>query len=355
MTKICLLADTHWGVRADNRGIIENMKRFLDTCFFPEIDKQQIKTIVHLGDVVDRPKFVNYSTLSRMTEDFVNPILDRGIDLHVIVGNHDTYYKDTNELNAVTELYGHLPIKIYTRPTDVQIGDTNILMMPWICQDTHDESMDKLRTSNSQILFGHLQVTGFEMYRGSYCTEGYDKELFDRFDVVASGHFHHRSSFNNIYYLGTPCQFIWSDFDGSRGFHIFDTETRHLEFYENKRPMFRKVFYNDDGRSFEEVVDHDFEECSDCYVKVIIIAKTNPFWFDMFIEKLEKSGPSHVQVVEDHFLMDSLDEEEINLEAEDTLSIFKTQINKIKDKTVNKDTLSQMVTQLYIEAQVEDI
>ena len=53
--------------------------------------------------------------------------------------------------------------------------------------------MEALSKSPAQIAMGHLEVSGFQMYRGQYSENGWDKELFRRFDTVFSGHFHHKS------------------------------------------------------------------------------------------------------------------------------------------------------------------
>ena len=52
--KIALITDTHWGVRNDNIAFIDNSKQFLSDLFFPTLEKEGIKTVVHLGDLVDR-------------------------------------------------------------------------------------------------------------------------------------------------------------------------------------------------------------------------------------------------------------------------------------------------------------
>ena len=44
--------------------------RFYDEIFFPYIEKHNIKTLVHLGDVVDRRKFINHNTAHNFREKF---------------------------------------------------------------------------------------------------------------------------------------------------------------------------------------------------------------------------------------------------------------------------------------------
>ena len=37
---------------------------------------------------------------------------------------------------------------------------------------------------------------------------GWDKEEFKKFDIVMSGHYHHKSDDGQVYYLGTPYEII---------------------------------------------------------------------------------------------------------------------------------------------------
>ena len=57
-----------------------------------------------------------------------------GIDLHMLVGNHDIYYKNTSQVNSLTELLGerHKNIHIYEDATEVEFDGLPILLMPWI-------------------------------------------------------------------------------------------------------------------------------------------------------------------------------------------------------------------------------
>ena len=45
---------------------------------------------------------------------------------------------------------------------------------------------------------------------------------------VLSGHFHQKSEFANIRYLGSQMQFTWSDYGDNKYFHIFDTDTQEI-------------------------------------------------------------------------------------------------------------------------------
>lgn len=345
---IALITDTHAGVRNDSLAFHDHSKKVYDKVFFPYLDKNGIKTIVHCGDIVDRRKYININTAYRLRKDLIEPAIERGIEWHQIIGNHDTYHKNTNEISSFIELFNHHPINIYSKATEVTFDGVKILLLPWICDDNKDHSYDLIRNTNAQICFGHLEIQGFEMYKGSIISYGMDSKLFSRFDLVASGHYHHRSSSGNIHYLGSHAEFTWSDYNDPRGFHVFDTETRQLEFIQNPYSMFKKITYND---QYHKLIDKiDLSQYKECIVKVIIKENNNPFWFEKFIEKLEKENPLEIQIVEDHLNLGLEEDEHIIDEAESTIDIFKKYINSIDIKGVNKDKLEDRISELYHEA-----
>lgn len=352
MTKLALITDTHWGVRNDNVAFLDNSKKFLDELFFPYIDKNNINVIVHLGDLVDRRKYININTSRRLREDFLDKLKERDLEVHFIAGNHDTYFKNTNEVNAIKELVenAYPSFKTYTKHAEsVTFDGVPVLFIPWICDDNRKQVLDAIQSTPAQIAMGHLEIQGFEMYRGSIVSHGEDRSIFDRFDIVMSGHYHHRSSDGHIWYLGSHGEFTWSDFDDPRGFHIFDTATRELTFIENPFKMFKKVWYNDVDDAFLQK-KIDYTQYRNCVLKVIVTNKTNHFWFDKFIENLESENPIDIQIVEDHLNLNMENDQDIVNEAESTIDIFKKYIDTYDLKNINKDKLTKKIFDLYNEA-----
>ena len=348
--KIALITDTHWGIRNDNIAFIENNKKFLDNIFFPYLDEHSIKNVIHLGDLVDRRKYINFYTANRVRKDFLLPLDERGITMDIIAGNHDTYFKNTNEINSLTELVDkkYNGISIYYEPIEKIYDGVKILLLPWICDDNRERTYKIMETTNAQICMGHLALQGFEMYKGSPISDGMGPGSFGRFDVVCSGHYHHRSSNGHIFYLGSHGEFTWSDYQDHRGFHIFDTETRELKFIQNPYKMFKKLWYNDKNEDFLKT-KINYSEYAGSIVRVIIQNKTNPFWFDKFIENIEQQNPVEIQIVEDHLNLNLEEDSDIVDEAESTVDIFKKYIKAI-ETPINKEKLENKIVEIYNEA-----
>lgn len=349
--KIALVTDTHWGIRNDSSIMHDHMKKFIDDVFFPELDRRNISTVVHLGDLVDRRKYINYMTSKRLRDDFLQPLKDKNITMHIIAGNHDTFYKNTNGVNALRELVVGKYENIHVhdmRPIEIFPDGRPILLLPWICDDNKEVTMEAIEMSSAIIAMGHLELNGFEMYRGHVNDHGDDPKIFDKFDLVLSGHYHTRSSSSNIHYLGTPVEYNWSDYGDPKGFHVLDTSTRELTFIQNPYNIFHKMIYDDAGKTIDEVILVDAEKLRNCYVKIVVKNKTNPYWFDLLVEKIEKCGVADLQVVEDHLNLNLIDDTDIVSEAEDTMSIIKNYIGSMV--VSDKKRVESIIQSLYIEA-----
>lgn len=347
--RIALITDTHFGVRGDNIIFLQNTQKFLKNIFFPYLDKHNIKTVIHLGDLVDKRKITNTQTANILREDYIEPLMNRNIDYHHILGNHDSFFKNTLNVNTVNELYGTYGFPIYKTATEVMFDNTKILFVPWICKDNSEYTYEKIKTTDAQICLGHLQIQGFEMFKGVVATHGDDSSIYnDRFDLVCSGHFHRKSSISSINYLGSHAQFTWADYDDQRGFHILDTETRELTFIENPYKMFVKTFYDDSKKTVENILETDFSIFSGVMCKIIVLKKTNPYWFDLFYDEIEKAGAIDIQIVEDKFDL-NIEESNENIETVDNIEFFKEHIRSIEGN-VNKSKLEELIISLYIEA-----
>jgi DNA repair exonuclease SbcCD nuclease subunit len=346
MTKVALVTDTHFGARSDSVPFDKFFRKFYDETFFPEIDRREIKTIFHLGDCFDRRKYINFNTLSSCRDYFFDAAKQRGIEVVMIVGNHDTFFKNTNNVNSPGLLLNdYTNVTAYSGPVEYSVDGTSILLMPWICTDNYNECMNAIKISNSQVLFGHFEIAGFQMYKGHENDEGFDPKLFEKFDLVCSGHFHHRSSKGNITYLGNPYEMTWADYDDARGFHIFDTGTRELEFIENPNHTFTKIYYDD-----TKDIGYSDEDFADKHIKLIVVNKTDYYKFDQFVDSIYKANPLELKIVEDmsEFEAQALGDEPVDVE--DTLTLLSQYVDAIETEA-DKDKIKTLMKTLYVEAQ----
>jgi hypothetical protein len=346
--KICLLGDVHIGARNDSPAFHKFFAKFYTEIFFPYLEEHGVTDVIQLGDVFDRRKYVNFNSLHQSRDYFFQPL--NKYRTWMLVGNHDTYFKNTNNVNSPNMLLKEYEnIQAIQGAYETSLGGVSFLFMPWICDDNHKASFKALQQTQATHVVGHFEIDGFEMYKGAIHEGGLTKDTFTNFETVWSGHFHHQSKVGNIHYLGTPYEITWSDHGDQKGFHIFDTDTRELTFVPNPFSIFHKLHYDDQDRQISDVVNLDFNQYTDTFVKLIVRNKTNPYCFDMFIDKLEKAGVYNVQVVDDHFHMDDVIDSDITSEAEDTLAVLTNHI-RLMDDTVDKPKLRSLLQNLYQEA-----
>ena len=347
--KIAILNDTHFGVRNDSEAFRKYQLRFYNEIFFPYLEKNNIKTLIHLGDVVDRRKFINFQTASIYRQQFWDRLYKEKIDTHIIIGNHDTYYKNTNEVNSpALLLYGQPNITVHEEPVVKEYDGLDVALVPWINNENYADNIEFFQSAPAPICMGHFEIEGAMMNPAMVCSHGLNPSYLKRFEKVYSGHFHHKTDVENIRYVGSQMQFTWSDFGDEKYFHIFDTDTREMLPVHNPLTMFEKAFYNDTEESFESIANDDYEKYRGKFVKVIVIEKENPYWFDTFLDKLHGVNPLHVSVVDDNKHMDFFDDEEIE-NVEDTLTILSKYVEGLEIQGKKKE-LDKIMKSLYHEA-----
>jgi DNA repair exonuclease SbcCD nuclease subunit len=346
--RIALITDTHFGARSDSIPFDNFFAKFYTEVFFPHLEREGIKTIIHLGDVFDRRKFINYNTLKKCREYFFDRTAELGIDVHMIAGNHDTFFKNTNVVNSLDLLlreYGN--VITYSDAEEIRLDGKNILLVPWICSGNYEETMGVVKNSNAQAVFGHFEFAGFQMYRGHTNDHGMGTAEFERFPLVCSGHFHHRSRIGNILYLGNTYEFTWSDYNDPRGYHLYDTETNEIEFYENPNKIFHKIYYDDD------TTDPNTIDCSafvGTCVRLVVVKKTDFYKFDRFVDKLYDCNLIELKIIEDFSEFESGVVEEESMDIEDTMSVLSDFVDTVSTD-LDKDKIKNLLRTLYVEAQ----
>ena len=244
--KVVIITDQHFGMRKGSQDFHDYMRKFYEEVFFPFLDKNKINTVLDLGDTFDNRKSIDFWSLDWAKKNYYDLLSDRGIKVYTVVGNHTAYYKNTLGINAINLLLQEYEnVHLIEKPETLNIGGLDICFIPWICVENETETYDVISNTKANICMGHLELSGFEAHQGYYMDHGMNREVFSKFKKVFTGHFHHRSHSENIYYLGNPYQMYWNDYGDVRGFHLFDTETTKLKFIKNPYNMFAKIYYDD--------------------------------------------------------------------------------------------------------------
>jgi len=338
--KIALITDTHFGARKGSKHLHDYFEMFYKDVFFPFLEEHKIDTIIHMGDIFDSRKSIDYQSLEWAKRVVFEPL--KKYKVYAITGNHDCYYKNTNYVNSPELLLkDYLNIKTYSKANEIEVDKLKILLLPWINTENYDESISLIKKTTSRVVMGHLELNGFRATRGHMMETGMDVRILDKFEKVYSGHFHTRSDDGKIYYLGNPYEMFWNDVNDPRGFTIFDTDTLTHTSINNPYKLFYNVYYEDNNYKLFNATEYTSK-----IVKVIVRKKSKPKDFEKFIDKLYSVGVQDLKIVE-NFEIHENEDFQID-EEENTLSILNRYIEESEfeyDKNIVKGIFQDLYRQ----------
>ena len=293
--KILILGDLHIGVRNSNPVLFRMMKDFFSNMLFPYIKENGIRHVLQLGDVHDRRKSIDFVIADWITNHFFKWFEENEVDFISLVGNHDSYYKNTISIDGMSQLSDRLEhVQIVKEPTSFAFDGQKFLMVPWVC-DENREACAKAVAENADsetFLLGHFELAGFEMVRGFRSeTDCISREDVRKYRKVFSGHYHLTSEHDNIIYVGTPYELNWNDYGDRKRFFVYDTEDRSIEEVFTGCSIHRKIVIN------ANTVKQDFGDCKGKFVKLSIEDDVKPKELEKILAKVSESGAQTVQCI----------------------------------------------------------
>lgn len=339
--KVAIITDTHYGARKGSKLFHDYFELFYKNVFFPTLEQYGITTVIHMGDAFDSRKSIDYQSFEWAKRVVFEPLSK--YDVHLITGNHDCYYKNTNNVNSPNLLLQSYPnVKTYSSPTEIKVGNLNVLLLPWICMENQEQSLKLIKKTKCKIAMGHLELQGFRVNRSVVMEHGLEANIFKNFTKVFSGHYHTRSDNGTVFYLGNPYEMFWNDVNDPRGFTIFDTETLEHTPINNPYRLFYNIYYEDTPHQM-----FDASEYANKIVKVIVRKKSDTKQFEKFIDKLYASNVSELKIIENFQIQESEDFEAFD--SEDTMSILNRYIEEA-EVNLDKSVVQKLLQEIYQEA-----
>lgn len=235
--KIALLSDTHFGVHKNSEIFLKSQFSFIVDQFIPYLRSNNIKDIAILGDIFDNRSSVNIKVMNVVHDIFENYLKD--FSIRVIVGNHDTYYTSSIEINSLKFLNNFPNVTLVERVTEIDLDGRKTVLVPWIIDNV--EFIREFSKNSYDICLGHFNIYGFSFNKFKVSDDGIRDKLFDNCQKVFTGHFHIRNTRkyanSEIVYIGSPYQLSRADIDENRGFTILDTSTLEYLFVDNTHSL----------------------------------------------------------------------------------------------------------------------
>jgi DNA repair exonuclease SbcCD nuclease subunit len=229
MSKYLLVGDSHWGMSNNNQRLIQQNIDVWN--YILTIAKEyKVAGIIETGDFFDKRKEIDMQLLSTIKNEVISKL---EVPLYCIVGNHNSYFKDTNRVDNLTVIEGGL-VKVIRTPTKID----NIDLIPWITKENVNDIQTFILGSNSKFCVGHFEFNNFpyDKFRMAEVQEKLSRSHFGTYNKVFSGHYHIKSEKENIIYIGTPHQLTWIDVDTDKYIYILDTESNDIiQLHTNNR------------------------------------------------------------------------------------------------------------------------
>jgi DNA repair exonuclease SbcCD nuclease subunit len=309
MGNIAIIGDLHFGIKmSDDRFTeyqVEEWKKFISG--YCRVN--DVKQLIILGDFFDNRNYLSV----KMLHIIESQIIDQDMEVILIVGNHDTLYRNTNEVNAPRLIFGrHKNIRIIDKPEEAYIDDVKCLLLPWINKANKKECAAAIKKTGAEYCFGHLELNDFQMTSGIKCTDGMSAGLFKKFKAVFTGHFHLVQKMGNIHYLGSFYQTTWADCGDRKQIYLLEDGFK-LKPVPMARPVFTKIYLTKD----EPISKEHIERATDCYTKVYLNYKMTAKE-DKLLSSLIEAAYS-ADVIDLRML---LEEDDGNIAEEDFMDIF---------------------------------
>jgi DNA repair exonuclease SbcCD nuclease subunit len=316
------VTDTHLGIHKSSdlwHDITYNLfAEIHDFCI-----KNEIRTIIHLGDFFHDRKSLN--TKTQFYAHKIAKLFETVGMMYIIVGNHDTYYKNTIQPNSLEFLKKYPKIRIVEEVTHID----ELVLCPW----------GQLPAMQGGYCCGHFELKGFHMNNSYVCEYGDDPSILKGFDQVYSGHFHTPSTQGNVTYLGSAFPQTFHDVNSPRGFYVFNNG--RLDFIEYKNsPKFIKVTsenfneYDLNGNIVKLTFMQDYGNVENQRL-IDEVHLLNPLKLNISFENIVEGADELTDVKIDESLMDH--REIVTKFIDDTRGL---------PKNVKKNVLKQMILKL---------
>jgi DNA repair exonuclease SbcCD nuclease subunit len=213
--KAIVFTDLHLGLKSNSTAHNEDCLAFVDWAI--TVGKEQgCDTCLFLGDWHNNRASINLVTL-----DYSIRALERisaaFSQTFFIPGNHDLYYRDKRDIQSAAWAR-HIP-NIHI--VNDFFNEGNVCIAPWLVHDEHK----KINKMKGEYMFGHFELPHFYMNAMVQMPDHGDiqREHFENFERVYSGHFHKRQHGKNITYIGNCFPHNYSDAgDDERGVSIME-------------------------------------------------------------------------------------------------------------------------------------
>ena len=348
--RIWILGDIHFGVRSSSMEWFDITKSYFEDYFIPLLEKEYKEgdILIQLGDIFENRQVVNLKINSYVVDLFER--LGKILPVLLIAGNHDIYYKRTNDVTSLDSLRFIPNVKVIKDEELLNIGGKQCLLMPWRHSPEHEaETLKKYPVAD--FVFCHSEMQGVLLNAKVKQEEGTKVSKFKNYTRVYSGHIHFSQNIGNVVMVGNAYQMTRSDIGNPKGVYLLDLKSEAHTFFENNvTPQFRKI-------NLQKILDIPLGELKDLirnnfndfYISSEIMIKYNISNLINLIQDEARSIDPNIYD-ENTFIDVDLIEDEIQngYKNFDVLTLCNNWVSKLNIDEEIREDIKNKVKQLYI-------
>jgi DNA repair exonuclease SbcCD nuclease subunit len=340
--RIITVGDLHFGVRNNSLPYLGYQERWFENNLFPSI--KPTDHVMFVGDIFDNRTNISTIVLNK-SEEIFKRLLSITKHVHILLGNHDIYYRTSRKVNSV-KMLKNIGCNVYEEATEISIADKNILIVPWIIKDDGDKIIKMLATNNYDLCFGHFEVNGFEIVQGIIDNTGMSTDTFANCQKVFSGHYHLRNKIKNIQYVGTPYELDWGDYKRTKGFEVIDLNDILFTTFIESTGIPKHIKLNSKDTKLEDINE---SLITNNFVLLNLDGKQTEAEQIMYSEKINSLNPISFSIDNENLIDDT--NISVNTSIKDTLGFLKeyTDLIDVPDN-IDKQILFGKLSEFFSEA-----
>lgn len=268
MGKVLIFSDLHIFPHKRKNERLEDCLEVL-RWVFKTAKKENIKTILFGGDFFhDRQKIEIY-TYQKTFEILRDELNGSGIELFLLLGNHDIWFNDNTDFSSVMPLSALPGIVVVKKPTRIKIENHSWDFIPF----THNpiESIKELKElkeldGEEEYSLGHLALDGAILHNNQHSDVSVEHDgemvtvsasIFSHYRHTFLGHYHAEQKVNKkVEYIGSPLELSFGEAFQKKHIIIFDGDKNEPQYIENEFSPKHLILSMDECKNFE--LDNNF-------------------------------------------------------------------------------------------------
>ena len=319
--KTLLFTDIHFGLKGNSVSRLNIAVKAIK-CMLDCIKKNDIKNVIFGGDLLHERVAINVNTMNVVLKCV--EALARHCKVFLIIGNHDTHYKNSVDINSLNMFKSTKNVTIIHKAQSLELNGQKVLLAPWLSDfstftpeefdlavghfdipskfllatyiEEHSASkqtniVSDLLESDSALMPAVAKSTTNADVKAAINLKAKSADLLKTFidlvkknGTIFSGHIHQHKEFaakgRKFIFIGTPYQQTLGEMKQQCGYYVLDENNNYVFEKTVGLPIhvevrMSKVLEDIDNYDFSKVRGNIVHKVYDCDVDRLVDAKVS--------------------------------------------------------------------------------